>query len=62
MQPDHCDAVAMEPGKSPVFWACGVTGQVAVQAARPPFFIAHAPGKMLITGRRHAAGAASWRR
>lgn len=62
MQPDYGDAVAIEPGESPVFWACGVTSQVAVQAARLPFFIAHAPGKMLITDRRHVAGAASWRR
>ncbi len=59
MQPDYGEAVAIEPGELPVFWACGVTSQVAVQAARPLFFIAHAPGKMLITDRRHAASAAA---
>ncbi len=58
MRPDYGEAVEIEPGELPVFWACGVTSQVAVQAARLPFFIAHAPGKMLITDRRHAASAA----
>jgi uncharacterized protein YcsI (UPF0317 family) len=53
MQPDFGDAVEIMPGEIPVFWACGVTSQVAVEAARLPFFIAHAPGKMLITDRLH---------
>ena len=54
-RPDYGEAVAVEPGEIPVFWACGVTSQVAVEAARLPVFIAHAPGKMLITDRRHSA-------
>ena len=33
----------------PVFWACGVTPQVAVLNARPPLCITHKPGAMLIT-------------
>ena len=33
----------------PVFWACGVTPQAALAAARLPFAITHAPGHMLIT-------------
>ena len=33
----------------PVFWACGVTPQVALARARPPFAITHAPGHMFIT-------------
>jgi uncharacterized protein YcsI (UPF0317 family) len=33
----------------PVFWACGVTPQVALTSARPPFAITHAPGHMMIT-------------
>ena len=57
MRPDYGEAVAIEPGEVPVFWACGVTSQVAAEAAGIPFFIAHAPGKMLITDRRHPAGA-----
>jgi uncharacterized protein YcsI (UPF0317 family) len=36
-------------GDVPVFWACGVTPQVALASARPPFAITHAPGHMLIT-------------
>ena len=54
-QPDYGEAVRIEPGEEPVFWACGVTSQVAVENARLPFFIAHAPGKMLITDRLHPA-------
>ena len=57
MAVDYGDAVPVEPGEVPVFWACGVTSQVAVEAARLPFFLSHAPGKMLITDRRHAAAA-----
>lgn len=54
---DYGDAILPEGDEVPVFWACGVTGQAAVEAARLPFFIAHAPGKMLITDRRHVAAA-----
>ena len=36
-------------GDVPVFWACGVTPQVALARARPPFAITHAPGHMFIT-------------
>ena len=39
----------------PLFWACGVTSQVALQSARLPLFIAHAPGCMLITDLTHAS-------
>ena len=55
MQPDYGEAVPIQTDEVPVFWACGVTSQVAAEAARLPFFIAHAPGKMLITDRRHPA-------
>lgn len=54
--PDYGDPVAIKPGEVPVFWACGVTSQVAAETARLPFFIAHAPGKMLITDWLHQAG------
>ena len=56
-QVDFGDPVEIRAGEVPVFWACGVTSQVAVESARLPFFISHAPGKMLITDRRHAAAA-----
>ncbi|KAH9256260.1 hypothetical protein BASA81_005481 [Batrachochytrium salamandrivorans] len=39
---------AMESGLVPVFWACGVTPQLAIQAAKVDA-ITHAPGCMFIT-------------
>ena len=50
-RPDFGDPVALRPGDVPVFWACGVTPQAALEAARVPFAITHAPGHMLITDR-----------
>ena len=55
-RPDYGDPVAVLPGEVPVFWACGVTSQAAVEAAGLPWFLAHAPGCMLITDLRHPAG------
>ncbi len=48
-RPDFGDAVDFAPGDVPVFWACGVTSQAALEQARLPFAITHAPGCMLIT-------------
>lgn len=48
-KPDFGDAVRIEPGEVPVFWACGVTPQAAVMASNVPFAITHAPGHMFIT-------------
>jgi uncharacterized protein YcsI (UPF0317 family) len=48
-KPDYGDAVPIEAGELPMFWACGVTPQAAIAAARPPFAITHAPGCMLVT-------------
>jgi uncharacterized protein YcsI (UPF0317 family) len=48
-KPDFGDAVKIKPGELPVFWACGVTPQAAVMAARPPFAITHKPGHMFLT-------------
>jgi uncharacterized protein YcsI (UPF0317 family) len=47
--PDYGESVPSLPGDVPLFWACGVTSQVALQSARLPLLIAHAPGCMLIT-------------
>ena len=47
--PDYGDAVTVKDGELPVFWACGVTPQVAIESARPPFCITHSPGCMLVT-------------
>ncbi len=48
-QPDYGDAVAIQDGEIPVFWACGVTPQSIIQTVKPEFSITHAPGHMLIT-------------
>lgn len=47
--PDFGDAVPVKEGEVPVFWACGVTPQVALAQAKPPIAITHSPGCMLIT-------------
>ena len=47
--PDWGDAAPVAPGSTPVFWACGVTPQVAIERARLPLCITHKPGHMLIT-------------
>lgn len=48
-KPDYGDAVAVREDELPVFWACGVTPQAVIAAARPAFAITHAPGAMLVT-------------
>jgi uncharacterized protein YcsI (UPF0317 family) len=53
-RPDYGDAVPVERGELPVFWACGVTPQAAIAAARIPFAITHAPGYMLATDLKNA--------
>lgn len=47
-KPDFGDAVTILPGEVPVFWACGVTPQAALIAAKIPIAITHAPGHMLV--------------
>ena len=53
--PDYGDPVPVGPDELPVFWACGVTPQAVVAAARPPFCITHAPGRMLVTDLRNTS-------
>jgi uncharacterized protein YcsI (UPF0317 family) len=53
-KPDYGDAVPVESGELPVFWACGVTPQAVVAQIRPEFCITHAPGCMLITDLRNS--------
>ncbi len=48
-KPDYGDAVPIEAGELPVFWACGVTPQAAIAVTMPSFAITHAPGCMLVT-------------
>ena len=43
------DATDVLEGELPLFWACGVTPQSVIAAAKIPFAITHAPGLMLVT-------------
>lgn len=47
--PNWGDAGPIREGQVPVFWACGVTPQVAIEQALLPICITHKPGHMLIT-------------
>jgi uncharacterized protein YcsI (UPF0317 family) len=51
-RPDFGNAVTLLPGEIPVFWACGVTPQLALAAARPALAITHSPGYMFVTDLR----------
>ncbi|MEM1429859.1 MAG: putative hydro-lyase [Pseudomonadota bacterium] len=48
-RPDWGDPAPVAEGQSPLFWACGVTPQVAIENAQVPICITHTPGHMLIT-------------
>jgi uncharacterized protein YcsI (UPF0317 family) len=51
-RPDFGDPVDIRPGEVPVFWACGVTPQLALAAARCELAITHSPGHMFVTDLR----------
>ena len=53
-RPDFGDAPTIRPGEVPVFWACGVTPQVALCQARMELAITHSPGCMFVTDWREA--------
>jgi len=48
-KPDFGDAVTINEGEVFVFWACGVTPQLAIKNAKPSICITHSPGYMLVT-------------
>ncbi|SEN77940.1 putative hydro-lyase [Palleronia pelagia] len=48
-RPDWGDPAPVPKGQVPVFWACGVTPQVALERAGLDLCITHKPGHMLIT-------------
>ena len=48
-RPDFGDPVDAHDGEVPVFWACGVTPQLAIANAAPEVAITHEPGHMFIT-------------
>ena len=47
--PDFGDPVPVHDGEVPMFWACGVTPQLAIASAAPEVAITHEPGHMFIT-------------
>lgn len=47
--PDWGETATFQDGDVPVFWACGVTPQNVLTAAKPPICITHTPGRMLVT-------------
>ena len=48
-KPEWGDAAPVREDEVPVFWACGVTPQVAIETAQIPLVITHKPGRMLIS-------------
>lgn len=50
-RPDFGDAVTVNDGEIPVFWACGVTSSMAALAVKAELVITHAPGHMFVTDR-----------
>lgn len=52
--PDFGDPVSLNANELPVFWACGVTPQLALEQAALPFAITHSPGHMLVTDLRNS--------
>ena len=47
--PDFGDSVTIHSNEIPVFWACGVTSQMAVVSADLSLVITHSPGHMFIS-------------
>lgn len=54
-KPDFGDRVDIKNGEMPVFWACGVTPQVAIRNAQPELAITHDPGRMLVADKVNAS-------
>lgn len=50
--PEFGDPVTIQTGEIPVFWACGVTSQLAATSASLPLVITHAPGHMFVSDLR----------
>lgn len=50
--PDFGEAATIRPEEVPVFWACGVTPQLALAAAQPEIAVTHSPGCMFVTDLR----------
>lgn len=52
--PDFGDPTLVAPDELPLFWACGVTPQLALRAAGLDLCVVHEPGSMLVTDLRNA--------
>jgi uncharacterized protein YcsI (UPF0317 family) len=48
-RPDFGQPVTIRPGEVPLYWACGVTPQLALQNARCELAVTHSPGCMFVT-------------
>jgi uncharacterized protein YcsI (UPF0317 family) len=48
-EPDFGDPVTVQTGEIAVFWACGVTSQLAAASAPLSRVITHAPGHMFVS-------------
>jgi uncharacterized protein YcsI (UPF0317 family) len=48
-QPDYGEVVTVKEDELPVFWACGVTPQAVLMAAKLELAITHSPGCMFVT-------------
>jgi uncharacterized protein YcsI (UPF0317 family) len=46
--PDFGEAMDLLPGEVPLYWGCGLTALAALEIAKIPLFITHAPGAMLV--------------
>lgn len=49
--PEWGDSVSIREGEIPLFWACGITPQLAALVSAPPIMITHAPGHMFVGDR-----------
>ena len=52
-RPDYGEVLLPQAGETPLFWGCGLTALAALETCGIPFYITHAPGKMLITDLRN---------
>lgn len=51
-RPEFGDPVTIRSDEIPIFWACGVTSQLAVTSAALPLVITHSPGHMFVSDLR----------
>jgi len=61
-RPDFGQSVSIRAGEVPVFWACGVTPQLALVEARCELAITHSPGCMFVTDRKDLDQEIDWKR